>query len=252
MPVPVFSFCLVISLLSRTLTPKIVSIALLVAYLLWTHSLITQMLKRDPGRNLDKLNHLKMIIILGSGVAKDSQQVFFPHLVSYGKLIDALHLKEKNPDAKILISGGDPWKKGVSEAEIYKNFLLDFQSINAQDIILEDRSRNTYENISNIYEIFDSVQTQIPHEDIVCLTNQYHVHRVRRILHIFDLDRIKVLSCSPVQKNENRLVFHSQHIMLSQLVLTEFFGYWRTELYELLGLNTTNRLKKAKEFSVNI
>lgn len=93
-----------------------------------------------------------------------------------GRLDKALEVYEKSGrKAKFLVSGGKGNDETVSEAEAMKNYLLQ-QGISKDDILTEDKSKTTYENLKFSKRIIDELN---PGKRCRCLfvTSNYHVFR---------------------------------------------------------------------------
>ena len=75
--------------------------------------------------------------------------------------------------AKLVPSGGKGNDEQVSEAQAIKTYLLT-QGVPEEDIIIEEASATTYENLKNVQEMLDGEGT--PHKYIF-VTNNYHVFR---------------------------------------------------------------------------
>lgn len=74
--------------------------------------------------------------------------------------------------AKIIVSGGQGNDEQISEAEAMRNYLLN-KNIASDDIILEDQSTTTFENIKFSKQITD----RQPNAQVIFVTNDYHVFR---------------------------------------------------------------------------
>lgn len=116
-------------------------------------------------------------ILLGglSGYDKHNKGFFTE---SSDRFIETVQLYHQGIIKKILISGGNgtfrnqpPETKFLSE-EMIKN------GVNASDIILEGKSRNTYENAIFCKKILDSLQLKSPH---VLITSAVHMPRSIRL-----------------------------------------------------------------------
>jgi uncharacterized SAM-binding protein YcdF (DUF218 family) len=89
------------------------------------------------------------IIVLGGAVepqiSRDHGQVALNDAAE--RLVEGLVLLRRYPQAKLLLSGGDPKlsRRGAGEAATARTLFLAL-GIAADRIIVEDRSRNTYEN----------------------------------------------------------------------------------------------------------
>ena len=83
-----------------------------------------------------------------------------------------------NPELKIIIlgAGGSLSENGFSEYEITERFLIE-QGVPSESIIIEKKSRNTYENIKYLREIM----TQNKIHQIGIITSAYHMPRTMKL-----------------------------------------------------------------------
>ena len=112
------------------------------------------------------------IIILGCKINKDKT---LPPLLK-GRVDRAIEFsklqKEKtNKDIIFIPSGGQGKDEVISEAEAMKNYLLE-QGINKKNILLEDKSKNTLQNITYSNKLIDNKE-----KNIAFSTTSYHVFR---------------------------------------------------------------------------
>ena len=98
----------------------------------------------------------------------------------------ALYL-HKNPDCKVIVTGGVTEGNKISEASVMAN-LLDERHILSKRIICEDQAQNTIENI--IY----SKEFITPNSKVLICSNDYHMLRTKLICSKFNL-KVKSLSC---------------------------------------------------------
>lgn len=89
------------------------------------------------------------------------------------RLHKATELIKSNPSMRLLIMGGITSPDTISEAEAGKRFLLG-QGIKEQQILIEDKSRSTLENLKNGLAVLDEYNTK----DILIITNRYHLARI--------------------------------------------------------------------------
>ena len=113
------------------------------------------------------------IIILGCKVGKDG----LPPLLK-GRVDKAIEFakKEKEETGKDIVfvpSGGKGKDEPISEADAMKKYLLD-QGINSKNILVENKSTNTYENIKNSYNL---IKEKTKNPNIAFATTNYHVLR---------------------------------------------------------------------------
>lgn len=117
--------------------------------------------------------NINFIIVLGSGIR--SEEVT-PLLKS--RLDKAIEYFNRNKDIKIIVSGGQGEDEPVSEAYAMKKYLLT-QHIPEEDIIMEDESTTTFENMTFSRK---KIETYLNHRNlknvnIIFSTNNYHVLR---------------------------------------------------------------------------
>ena len=93
------------------------------------------------------------------------------------RLDKAILIYRKDPSpTKLIPSGGKGSDESISEAEAMKRYLLE-QGIPEDDIILEDRSTTTLENLRFSKEIIDSREGR---RYTALVTSNYHVYRALR------------------------------------------------------------------------
>ena len=112
------------------------------------------------------------IIILGCKIRKDGSLT--PLLK--GRVDKALEfrnkqLKNKGTDLIFIPSGGKGDDEIISESEAMKKYLIE-KGIKEKNIILENKSKNTYENIKNSYKLIKRKNA-----NIVFSTTNYHILR---------------------------------------------------------------------------
>ena len=114
------------------------------------------------------------IIILGSQINKDG--TLKPLLKGRtDKAIEFANAQYKNSNKKIIYipSGGQGEDETISEAEAIKRYLIQ-NGIDKKQIIIEDKSTSTYENLKNSKTIINKIKRD---GSIVFSTTNYHVFR---------------------------------------------------------------------------
>lgn len=109
---------------------------------------------------------LDYVIVLGAQVKEGR-----PSVVLQYRLDRAYEYLMENADTICIVSGGQGSNELVSEADIMKSYLVD-KGIPSYRILVEDRSRNTEENIRFSFELIGDLQA-----DIGIITNNFHVFR---------------------------------------------------------------------------
>lgn len=112
------------------------------------------------------------IIILGCKIRSDGSLT--PLLKSrVDKALEFYNLQMNETGKKLVFipSGGKGSDEVISEAVAIKNYLVE-KGINENQILIEDKSKNTYENIKNSYKLINKKDVNIAYS-----TTGYHVFR---------------------------------------------------------------------------
>lgn len=109
------------------------------------------------------------VIVLGAAVHGKT-----PSLTLKKRLDKAIEYNKQNPDAIIIVSGGQGQGEDITEAEAMKSYLVE-KGINPDKIIEEGNSTSTTENFEFSKEILDK---HFGGSYTVCfVTNEYHIFR---------------------------------------------------------------------------
>ncbi len=109
------------------------------------------------------------VIVLGCGIRGERVSV------GLAKRLDkAAEYHEKNPDAVIIVSGGQGPQEDISEALAMKRY-LEGKGIDESKIIMEDKSTSTITNFRYSREIMEKEGLSL--SSVVFVTNAYHVYR---------------------------------------------------------------------------
>lgn len=120
---------------------------------------------------LPKKKDYDYIIIHGSGLMNGYEVT--PLLRSrIDKAIQAFQMSE-NEDVKMIASGGQGFDESIPEAQAIKNYLLE-KGFKEEQILVEDQSVSTYENLRNSKELALQQKT---HPKFLFVSNNYHVLR---------------------------------------------------------------------------
>ena len=109
------------------------------------------------------------VIVLGCGLRGERVSVGLAK-----RLNKAAEYHEKNPDAVIIVSGGQGPQEDISEALAMKRYLID-KGIPEDKIIMEDKSTSTITNFRNSRAIMEEKGMDL--SSVVFVTNAYHVYR---------------------------------------------------------------------------
>ena len=109
------------------------------------------------------------VIVLGAGIR--GERVTLPLKLRLDKAIEYHH---KNPDAKIIVTGGQGFQETVTEAYAMEKYLLE-NGVDKDKIIKEEKATSTSENMKFSKEILDA---EFENDySVVIVTNNFHVFR---------------------------------------------------------------------------
>lgn len=108
------------------------------------------------------------VVVLGCQVRGET-----PGFMLARRLDAALDVLEDNPEAVCVVCGGRGEGEDISEAEAMRRYLVN-RGIEDERIFLEDKSVNTYENISFSADILEELGIT---ENIVIATSEFHQYR---------------------------------------------------------------------------
>jgi uncharacterized SAM-binding protein YcdF (DUF218 family) len=106
------------------------------------------------------------VIILGCQVVGEYASL---PLLSRG--YTAIRYLRKNPETKVIATGGKGPGENISEAEALRRLLLE-NKIDKERIFLEDKSKSTLENFILSNELYNLLE-----KNIVIVTSDYHMFR---------------------------------------------------------------------------
>jgi uncharacterized SAM-binding protein YcdF (DUF218 family) len=109
------------------------------------------------------------VIVLGCGLRGERVSVGLAK-----RLNKAAEYHKSNPDAMIIVSGGQGPQEDISEALAMKRYLVD-KGIPDEKIIMEDKSTSTITNFRNSRAIMEEKGMDL--SSVVFVTNAYHVYR---------------------------------------------------------------------------
>lgn len=109
------------------------------------------------------------VIVLGCGIRGERVSVGLAK-----RLNKAAEYHANNPEAMIIVSGGQGPQEDISEALAMKRYLAN-KGISEDKIIMEDRSTSTITNFRYSREIMEKEGMSL--DSVVFVTNAYHVYR---------------------------------------------------------------------------
>lgn len=134
-------------------------------------------------RDINKLG-AKYIVVLGGGQVCDPTipiaSQFYPS--SLVRLIEGIHLHRQVPGSKLILSGGSSKYEPITNAELMKKMAL-LLGVKKEDIILEDSSKNTYEEAKIIKDM-------VGKEKFILVTSAVHMPRSMALFKKFGMEPI--------------------------------------------------------------
>lgn len=121
---------------------------------------------------IPKKKQYDFIIIHGAGL-KEGRKLTPLLKQRVDKAVEAFK-QSKNPNIKIIASGGKGSDEEISEAQAIANYLVEETDIPIDKIILEDKSTTTYENLLYSKMLGES---EVDSPKFLFVTNNYHVYR---------------------------------------------------------------------------
>lgn len=131
---------------------------------------------------------------------------------------------------RVLVSGGDTGAAGVTEADVYADSLVAL-GVPRESIVLEERSRNTFENARHTAQLLDGLRA----DQTVLVTSATHLARSQRYFARFGVGTVAVRAdWLRAARNPAALGYN---LLLTDIALHEYLGLAQFQVYEALGLN---------------
>ena len=115
----------------------------------------------------------QVMVILGCKV-----ESWGPSILLQDRLDKALDYLEDHPDLTILVSGGQGNDEHQSEAQCMYDYLTD-HGVDGGQILMEDQSHNTWENICFTQELLQA--EGVDTSEMLVVSNGFHLARVRML-----------------------------------------------------------------------
>lgn len=117
----------------------------------------------------------EIMIILGCQVKS-----WGPSILLQDRLDTALDYLEDHPDMTVVVSGGQGADEPVTEAQAMYDYLVE-NGVEGEQILLEEQSHNTYQNLSYTYELLKAEGYEDQMGQVLIVSNGFHLTRVRMI-----------------------------------------------------------------------
>ena len=129
------------------------------------------------------------MVVLGCRVMPEGH----PSILLQDRLDAALDYWEAHPEVTVVVSGGQGSNEPTSEARCMANYLMD-GGVPEDQILLEDRSHNTKENLLYSKELLAAEGIQVEHADVLVVSNGFHLTRTRMLAERFGYGEVSTLA----------------------------------------------------------
>ncbi len=173
------------------------------------------------------------IILLGAGSIKIGKSVY-PPAMAYGrttKAAEAYRSCRVGPKLCIIVvSGGDPREQGIAEADLYAATLMKL-GVRKSDIIVENKSRNTFENARFTARIV----SEKGFDRYYLVTSGFHMRRSLLFFNHFGLDARPLPAFMAMPDKSWLPIAHN--VLLTDVALYEYVGLLQYDIYNMMGWN---------------
>lgn len=175
-----------------------------------------------------------VIVVLGAGSVMWGDQSRGPSVFTALRIHEAIRLhrqcRQKRRDCLLLVSGGDPFQTGYTEARLMKVEAQSF-GIPENEILLEEKSNNTFQNAEFSAELLKSKGIS----EVVLVTSGFHMKRAQLYFGRFGIETIP----APADRLQiDRGWWPSPYgFFVMGLVWHEWVGVMRFRVYEHMGWN---------------
>lgn len=203
----------------------------------WLPSILLERLQSTP--RLDKVDWKKknVIVLLGAGARTWPESgIVQTHPLGVSRVHEAARLfvdchKQADRICKLLITGGDPGKNGISEAEVMRNELLAIGVGTMDDVVTERESENTFENAKFSSELLRKENF----DTTIIVTSGFHLKRA--LLYFSHFNVAAIGAPSDRLSAVTSLFPQAQNFAVTDLAIHEHVGLVRYPLYNVLGVN---------------
>lgn len=157
---------------------------------------------------------VQVIYVLGGGLRGDQ-----PSQNLKNRLAVAMDVMERNPDAPVIVCGGQGLDEAEPEAVVMRRWMVQ-HGADSSRIIMEKQSHNTVQNIQNAGEICRQRGWSTEHVTIV--SSSFHLFRVRHIMQHIGLTP-SVVSAPAGDPASSVLMYIREYFSVVKLIVS---GYW--------------------------
>ncbi|MGL6066696.1 MAG: YdcF family protein [Cetobacterium sp.] len=149
------------------------------------------------------------VIVLGAGLRRDQ-----PKKVLKYRLDKAVEYQKKYPNTIFIVSGGQGKDEIISESKAMKKYLIK-NSIPAQNIIEENKSKTTLENLKFSKEL---IPKNI--KSIGIISNDFHIYRVKFLAKTLNLELNPIYATTPKRSKVSLFIREALAVIYYKLKMT--------------------------------
>lgn len=131
----------------------------------------------------------QVMIVLGCRVMPGGE----PSILLQDRLDTALDYLDDHPDITVVVSGGQGSNEPTSEAACMADYLEE-HGVDADQILLEDESSNTKENLIYSRELLEEQGVDVGEEGVLVVSNGFHLTRSRMLAERFGYGHVSTLA----------------------------------------------------------
>ena len=130
------------------------------------------------------------LIVLGAGIRGET-----PSRALLSRLLETVYYCERNPEAKVIVTGGQGPEESITEALAMHRYLTS-HGIDPGRIFMEQKARDTIQNIRYSKEIVDSLAAGkgLENPRITIISNDFHIFRAKYIAARMGITGVRAVS----------------------------------------------------------
>lgn len=193
-----------------------------------TKEIVVRILEPQKISSPAEIEKTMAYVLLGGGLVEGTPIGDIPGTFAYSRIVETAILYNKSPK-KIFITGGRVYEnESSSESSVYKGVLVAL-GIPEEDIILEEKSRTTYENAIYTKELLKGSNI----DSITLITSASHMFRAKSTFKALDIN----VAIAPSGYMSNKSSYKAQDFLPSATnlnsVLRSFWEYIGIIVYKL-------------------
>ena len=181
--------------------------------------------------SLNKNKTAAIALVLGGMISYDDSKKQVTFNSNVNRITKAVELYKNKKVKTIFISGGSGsvTYSEKREATLLKNYLIKYFNIPNKDILIENKSNNTYENAEFTAEILK--KQKLNKEKIILITSNTHYYRAQKC---FEKQGIKTFILNE-KRTKTREKWMPKNLFLPQ---SDILFVWDNLLHEIIGVIT--------------